>query len=81
MYPAVVRVSPNEDFPLAIVFDNGQEGTLDMRPYLGFGVFARLENYDVFKQVRVAFDTVQWECGLDLDPEFVNRKCKMAATA
>jgi len=81
MCPAVTSVIPHEDFTLAIVFENGQEGALDMKPYLGFGVFAKLRNYDLFKQVRVVFDTVEWECGVDLDPEFVSQKCKTAATA
>ena len=30
MYPAVKSVVPNEDFTLSIVFDNGEEGILDM---------------------------------------------------
>ncbi|HEY3320434.1 MAG TPA: DUF2442 domain-containing protein [Planctomycetota bacterium] len=81
MYPAVIRVAPLADFTLAIGFDNGQEGTLDMKPYLGFGAFAKLRNCELFKQVRIAFDTIEWDCGVDLDPEFVSKKCKFTATA
>jgi len=81
MYPSVVKVGPNEDFTLAVVFDNGQEGTLDMKPHLDFGVFQKIKDYEHFKRVRVAFDTVQWDCGIDLDPEFVYAKCKMTTRA
>ena len=81
MCPAVIKVSPHEDFSLAIVFENGQEGILDMKPYLDFGVFAKLRKYELFKQVRVVFDTVEWECGIDLDPEFVSRKCIQQASS
>jgi len=45
MYPSVTKVVPSEDFTLAIAFDNGEEGILDMRPYLGFGVFQRIADY------------------------------------
>ncbi len=77
MYPSVVNVLPNEDLTLTIAFDSGEKGILDMRPYLGFGVFQRIKDYDHFKRVRVAFDTIQWDRGVDLDPEFVYAKCKI----
>ena len=77
MYPSVAKVVPNEDFTLAIGFDNGEEGILDMKPYLGFGVFQTIGEYEHFKRVRVAFDTIEWDRGVDLDPEFVYAKCRM----
>jgi hypothetical protein len=81
MYRSVESVVSNEDFTLAVAFDNGEQGTLDMKPYLDFGMFRRIGDYDQFKRVRVAFDTIQWDCGLDLDPEFVYAKCRMIANA
>jgi len=72
MYPAVCRVVPCEDYLLSIGFDNGEQGILDMKPYLEFGVFKRLHSPQHFKQVRVAFDTIEWATvGVDLDPDFV----------
>ena len=81
MYPSVVKVVPNEDFTLAVAFDNGEAGILDIKPYLSFGVFQRLKDREHFKRVRVAFDTIEWDCGVDLDPEFVYAKCKMTTRA
>lgn len=81
MYPSVASVVPNKDFTLAIAFDNGEEGILDMKPYLGFGVFQRLADYEHFKLVRVSFDTIEWDCNVDLDPEFVYAKFKMTTIA
>jgi len=78
MVPAVTKVVPREDFTLAIAFDNGEDGTLDMKPHLGFGVFRGISDYEHFKRVRVAFDTIAWEHGVDLDPEFVYGKCKLS---
>src|SRR5258708_27835771 len=75
MYPAVKEVLPHDDYTLTVVFDNGEKGVLDMKPMLDFGVFQTLKDYDTFKRVHVAFDTIEWECGVDLDPEFVYGKC------
>jgi hypothetical protein len=78
MYKAVVSVYPNEDFSLTVTFEDGLEGVLDMTPYLDFGVFKRIKDIEQFKRVRIAFDTVEWECGVDLDPEFIRAKCRTA---
>ena len=77
MYKAIVSVRPNKDFSLAVVFEDGVEGILDMTPYLGFGVFNRIKDFEQFQRVRIAFDTVEWECGVDLDPEFIRAKCRV----
>jgi Protein of unknown function (DUF2442). len=34
-----------------------------------------LEITALLKKVFVAFDTIEWESGADLDPEFVYEKC------
>jgi len=79
MFPSVKSVVPKSDYTLDITFSNGERGALDMKPYLDFGVFNRLKDYSSFEKVTVAFDTVEWEAGADLDPEFVYEKCKKAA--
>ena len=77
MYSAVVSANPNPDFSLSVVFQDGSEGVLDMKPYLDFGIFKRIASFDQFQRVRVAFDTLEWKCGVDLDPEFVYAKSRM----
>jgi hypothetical protein len=74
MYPSVKNVTPCENYLLSIDFENGEKGVLDMRPYLDFGVFQRLKERRAFNQVHVSFDTIEWEAGVDLDPEFVYQK-------
>lgn len=80
MYPSVKQVIPRDDYTLFLVFENGENGILDMRPILDVGVFQRLKDLDKFKRVRVAFDTIEWGCGVDLDPEYVYAKCKERST-
>ncbi len=75
MNPAVKSVTPCEDYVLSLTFENGEQGILDMKPYLTFGVFKRLQPLKHFKQVRVTFDTIEWATvGVDLDPDFVYQK-------
>ena len=76
MYFAVKEVVPRDDYTLFIVFENGENGILDMKHMLDFGVFQRINGLDDFKRVRIAFDTIQWDCGADLDPEYVYAKCR-----
>jgi len=73
MIPALIHVEAHDDYTLALRFDNGESGTLDLRPILDFGVFRKIKDLDEFKRVRVVFDAVEWECGVDLDPEYVYR--------
>ena len=81
MYPSVKEVAVGSDYVLSIVFDNGEHGVLDMKEVLDFGVFQRIKNYEAFRQVRVAFDTIEWDCGVDLEPEFVYTRCKRTRSA
>ena len=57
MHPSVTKVTPCEDFTLLVSFANGEEGVLDMKPHLGFGVFRKIADYAQFKTARVSFDT------------------------
>lgn len=79
MYPSVTEVTPTDEYCLYISFDTGERGVLDMRPFLGFGIFRSLKNETAFRQVRVSFDTIEWPGGIDLDPEFVYRHCDLTA--
>ncbi len=58
----------------------GSAARLDMTKYLDFGVFNRLKDPEAFRRVRISFDTVEWDVGVDLDPEFVYAKCDIAGT-
>ena len=76
--PVVVSVSNEEDYTLSVAFESGEKGLLDMKPYLDFGIFRKIRDPKVFETVHVSFDTIAWESGADLDPEFVYEKCRIA---
>jgi hypothetical protein len=71
MYHGVTGVEVGEGHKLVIQFDNGERRVFDVTPLLATGRFQELASPQTFEKVRVAFDTVEWEKGLDLDPEYL----------
>ncbi len=71
MYPGVTAVEATADHRLVLRFDNGERRVFDVKPLLATGRFRELADLRVFSKVGVAFDTIQWENGLDLDPEYL----------
>ena len=65
----VVTVKANEDFSLDLKFDDNSLRRFDARPYLDFGVFNELKDIGYFKQVRIAYGTVQWPHEQDFSPD------------
>jgi hypothetical protein len=71
MYAGIIEVLAKDDHKLLLTFDNGERRLFDVAPYLAVGRFAELRNIEVFRKVGLSFDTIEWENGLDLDPEFL----------
>jgi len=71
MTPAIKEVTVEPEFILRIEYKNGECRILDMRPWLSIGVFRRIADSRVFSTVRISFDTLEWQNGVDIDPEFV----------
>ena len=69
MYPSIINVRPLPEYQLEIEFDTAETKVFDMKPYLEIGMLQDLKNESVFKTVHVSFDTIEWETGIDFDPE------------
>jgi hypothetical protein len=65
----VRSVKPIPDFLLHLVFSNGEQRQFDMRPYLRYPVFRRLENPGFFSLARIDYGTVVWPGDIDIAPE------------
>lgn len=65
----VIDAKANEDFSLDLKFDDGSVKRFDVTPYLNLGVFSELNDADYFKQVTIAFGTVQWPHEQDISPD------------
>ena len=65
----VTAVRANDDFSLDLKFNDGSVKTFDSKPYLDYEVFRELKDLNYFKQVNLAFGTVQWPHEQDIGPE------------
>ena len=74
MYLAVKDVKPLENYHLLLKFENGEERVFDVKPYLEIGKFQELKDENLFKTVKVCFDSIEWANQLDLDPELLYEK-------
>lgn len=65
----VIAVKANNDYTLDLKFSDGSVKRFDVKPYLKFEAFKELENLAYFKQVALAFGTVQWPHEQDISPD------------
>jgi hypothetical protein len=70
MNPEVVNVKPEKDYTLHLWFTNGEEGILDVKPYLEYEVFQALKDEKMFNSVRPFIGTIQWANETDLLPRY-----------
>ena len=77
----VVSVIPQDDYSLLLAFENGEQRVFDVRPYLDKGIFVELNDINYFRQVRVAFNTVQWPHEQDFAPETLYLESKLLVNA
>ena len=71
MNPRVKNVLPEKNYTLHLWFTNGEEGILDIKPYLEKGIFRELKNEKMFHTVRPFIGTIQWANEADLCPDTV----------
>ena len=67
----VTGVTANDDFSLDLQFNDSSVKRFDAKPYLDYEVFRELKDLNYFKQVDLAFGTVQWPHEQDISPETV----------
>ena len=78
MYLSVRKVKPLKDYKLELTFENKEIKIFDVKPYLDTGLFKTLTDINIFKMVKISYDTIEWPNGIDLDPEVLYEKSKIA---
>lgn len=68
----VLGASENDDYRVWLKFNDGEQGIIDLRPYLGKGFSAELLTYEKFKQVFIEpGGGIAWDNGYDFCPNFL----------
>jgi hypothetical protein len=79
MYLSVKKVKPLNNYNLELTFENNEIRIFDVKPYLDTGLFKTLKDENIFKMVKVSYDTIEWPNKVDLDPEVLYEKSKLKA--
>lgn len=72
----VSQVKPTSDHQLYLVFNNGEKRLFDMKPYLNYPVFKRLQNPAFFSLASIDYGTVTWPGDIDIAPETLYHESK-----
>ena len=70
--PRITSVKVLHGYHIRLGFDDGTQGEVDLRPFLGRGVFeAMMHDRALFEAVRVdpELGTIVWPNGADMDPD------------
>ena len=67
--PRVIDAQYMHDYFIHVAFSNGKEGTVDLGPYLGTGIFETLKDKEYFMKLFVDGWTISWPNGADFAPE------------
>lgn len=67
--PTVVKVIPQNDFNLALKFDNGEEKIFDVKPYIKGSWFGKLNDKSYFSAVKSNGFNIEWPDGQDICPD------------
>ncbi len=65
----VTEAIPNDDFTIDLRFNDGSLRRFDTKPYLDKGVFRELKDLSYFRNISLAYGTVQWRNEQDFAPE------------
>ena len=69
MRPKALKVRPLENYILEIEFNNGEIKRFDVKPYLNHKAFKQLKNPEIFKTVKIAGLSIEWQNGADICPD------------
>ena len=73
-----------EDYKIHVTFNNDEKGIVDLEAVIlndDRSVFKELVDLAKFRRFKADFDTIVWENGLDLAPEFLYDLLKQAQPA
>lgn len=69
MNPRITSVKAQENYTLALEFENGEKGVFSIMPYLQYPVYAPLKDMSLFMKAHVVFGFVSWTDEIDMSPD------------
>jgi hypothetical protein len=81
MFLHVKKAKYLREYVIWIEFNDGVEGEVDLEGELTGEIFGPLKNKQLFRSFKVdpTLETIVWENGADLAPEFLREKVRIPA--
>jgi hypothetical protein len=70
----IVKITPNSNWTLTIVSDDGRIGVFDVTPYLEDEAFVSLKNGAEFMAISNGGYFVEWTCGADFSADTIEAR-------
>jgi hypothetical protein len=70
----IAEVSPDDNWVLTIVTQDGRKGTFDIGPYLDDEAFRPLRDINEFSRICNGGYFIEWDCGADLSADTLEAK-------
>ncbi len=67
----ITEISPQKNWILTVVADDGRVGHFDISPYLDYEAFEPLKKPAEFAKIVNGGYFVEWECGADLSADTI----------
>lgn len=70
----VVKAKYIKDYKIEVTFEDEKTGIIDLEQVIlndSRTIFQELKDKNKFKKIALDMDTITWENGLDLSPEFL----------
>ena len=77
----IMQVTPQSDWVLSVVAEDGRVGQFDVRPYLADEAFEGLRRPSEFVKVFNGGYFVEWACGADLSADTIEARWQVVDNA
>ena len=76
----IVELTAQTDWTFLVIANDGRIGQFDLRPYLQYEAFEKLNDITEFMKIRNGGYFVEWECGADLSADTIEAKMLVASS-
>ncbi len=77
----IIELSPQPNWVLSIIADDGRIGNFDVSPYLEYEAFEALRDYREFQKAFNGGYYVEWDCGADLSADTIEARWQIVGKA
>jgi hypothetical protein len=75
----IAELTAQADWTFLVIANDGRVGQFDLRPYLQYEAFEKLNDITEFMKIKNGGYFVEWECGADLSADTIEARMSVAS--